>query len=154
MKFYLAARYSRRIELCGYRANLAALGIEVTSRWLGGGRQLDNQGMPITDTGEQRFEAGDPAVDYLRAHFAVEDMADVMAAETLVAFTEPPRTAASRGGRHVELGLALAAGKRVVVVGPRENVFCWLPQVEHHDRWAGFLASMRVTAEAAKAGVG
>lgn len=83
-----------------------------------------------------------PSADYLRAHVATEDMADVMAAETLVAFTAQPRVAASRGGRHVELGLARGAGKPVIIVRPRENVFCWLPQVEHHDRWTGFLASI------------
>ena len=112
MKYYLAARYSRRLELCGYRADLAGLGIEVTSRWLNGSHQLDDKAVPITDEGDRRFEAGDPAVDHLRAHFATEDMADVMAAETLVVFTEQPRVAASRGGRHVELGLARGAGKR------------------------------------------
>jgi len=134
-RVYLAARYSRRAELCGYRTDLAACGITVTSRWLNGSHQLDNSGIPITDDGERRFEAGDPAVDHLRAHFAAEDFIDVLAADTVLAFTEPPRASASRGGRHVELGIALATGKHVVVIGPRENVFCWLPQVEHHDTW-------------------
>lgn len=141
-KIYLAARYSRRVELCGYRADLEALGIEVTSRWLNGSHQLDNQGIPITDDGERRFEAGDPSVDHLRAHFATEDVADVLAAEVLVAFTEEPRVANSRGGRHVELGIALASGKHVVVIGPRENVFCWLPQVEHHADWPSFASTL------------
>ena len=51
MKYYLAARYSRRLELCGYRADLAGLGIEVTSRWLSGSHQLDDKAVPITDEG-------------------------------------------------------------------------------------------------------
>jgi hypothetical protein len=143
-RVYLAARYSRRLELCGYRAALAQLGIAVTSRWLNGCHQLDNQGVPITDDGERRFEAGDPAVDHLREHFATEDVADVLAADTLVAFTEQPRAAASRGGRHVEFGIALAARKQVVIVGPRENVFCWLPHVQHHATWPDFMT--RITA--------
>lgn len=37
-------------------------------------------------------------------------------------------------------GYALAAGKRMVVIGPRENIFCWLPHVEHHATWQDFLA--------------
>lgn len=41
---YLAARYSRRLELCGYRAQLAEHGIEVPARWLNGSHQLDNDG--------------------------------------------------------------------------------------------------------------
>ena len=36
----------------------------------------------------------------------------------------------ARGGRHVEFGLALAAGKRLCIVGPRENIFHFLPRVE------------------------
>lgn len=107
-----------------------------------GSHQLDNHGVPITDDGERRFEAGDRAVNHLREHFATEDVADVLAADTLVAFTEPPRASASRGGRHVELGLALAAGKHVVVIGPRENVFCWLPQIEHHATWHNYLTRL------------
>jgi hypothetical protein len=143
-RVYLAARYSRRLELCGYRAALAQHGITVTSRWLNGCHQLDNHGGPITDDGERRFQAGDPAVDHLRQHFATEDVADVLAADTLVAFTEQPRAAATRGGRHVELGIALAARKQVVIVGPRENVFCWLPHVQHHPTWPEFMT--RITA--------
>ena len=115
---------------------------EVKSRWLNGSHQLDNAGSSIGEDGERRFEAGDPAVNHLRARFAGEDIADVMAAETVVAFTEEPRTCNSRGGRHVELGIALGAGKRVIVIGPRENVFCWLPGIEHYRAWADFEASL------------
>lgn len=146
-RVYLAARYSRRLELCDYRAALIAHGVTVTSRWLDGGHQLDAAGVPINDDGERRFEAGDPAVNHLRAHFAHEDLADVLAADTLLAFTEPPRASPSRGGRHVELGIALAADMRVVVIGPRENVFCWLPQVEHYEAWQSFADALRLGAE-------
>lgn len=48
---------------------------------------------------------------------------------------------ASRGGRHVEFGMALALGKRVIVVGPRENVFHLLPEVEVHVNWNDFVAN-------------
>ena len=61
----------------------------------------------------------------------------------LIAFSEEPRAGgASRGGRHVEFGLALAWGKGVVVVGPRENVFHTLPQVEHFWRWPEALSAL------------
>ncbi len=147
MKAYLAARYTRRLELCGYRADLERLGVEVTSRWLSGSHQLDNQGRPLGDAGELLFEAGAPEVDHYRWKFATDDRDDVLAADTLVAFTEPPRS-----GRHVELGIALGANalganKRIVVVGPRENVFCWLPEVEQHGSWDAYLAA-RFFAEA------
>jgi hypothetical protein len=137
MNIYLAARYTRRLELCGYRDELTALGHEVTSRWLNGSHQLDNEGRPLGDTGELLFEAGSPQVDHFRWKFAQDDLEDVLASETLIAFTEEPRSGNSRGGRHVELGIALGTGRhRIVIVGPRENVFCWLPQAEWYPDWA------------------
>jgi hypothetical protein len=69
-----------------------------------------------------------------------------MAAEVVVAFTEGPGDVEgrARGGRHVELGAALAAGKRVCVVGHRENVFCWLPIVEYFPTWSACLEAVFV----------
>ena len=57
------------------------------------------------------------------------------AADALIAFTERPRAELTRGGRHVEFGMALAWRKRVLVVGPRETVFHTLGQVEHFWKW-------------------
>lgn len=117
-KVYLAARYSRREELCGYRDKLSAAGYEVTSRWLNGDHQVDDKGLSAE---------ADPTD---RERFAREDYEDVVAADTLIAFTEAQRSSNSRGGRHVELGIALGRGMRVYIVGPRENVFCCLSQVD------------------------
>lgn len=142
---YLAARYSRREELCGYRADLQALGFRVPARWLNGSHQLDDSGRPIGETGELMFENGDAAADHFRAKFARDDFEDVVTASLLVAFTEVPRSGdagAGRGGRHVELGIALGLRIPVVVVGPRENVFCWLPQVRQFGTWVDFLATL------------
>lgn len=138
---YLAARYSRRLELCGYRGQLTQVGFEVPARWLNGSHQLDSEGRPLGDDGERLFEDGSADADHYRAKFAQDDYDDVSSAGLLVAFTEEPRSGNSRGGRHVELGIALALRKRVIVVGPRENVFCWLPQVERFADWhAAFVA--------------
>ena len=49
-----------------------------------------------------------------------------MAADAVIVFTEMPNSVLATGGSHVEFGLALAQGKRVIVVGPRENVFHYL----------------------------
>ncbi len=131
-RIYLAARYSRRPELCGYRARLEALGYTITSRWLHGEHQVADDGQPIGEHGESLVEgtANQAAARRLRAGFAFDDFEDVMTADLLIAFTEPPRAHQSRGGRHVEMGIALGAGKDVIVCGPRENIFCWLDQVD------------------------
>lgn len=123
LKIYLAARYSRREELNGYKRDLEQRGHEVTSRWLLGSHQIDDAGL------------SDEAHQVERQRFAQEDWEDLQAADVVISFTEAPRSSSSRGGRHVEFGAALALGKICVVVGPRENVFHCLPQVTVVDRW-------------------
>lgn len=128
MRVYLAARYSRRDELNGYRKTLEALGYVVTSRWLDGGHQLGGDGLSVQ------------AADTERQRFALEDWQDVMTAELVVSFTEEPRKTNGRGGRHVEFGAAYASGKWCVVIGPRENVFHHLPKVACYASWDEFSA--------------
>jgi hypothetical protein len=63
----------------------------------------------------------------------------LLAAEMVISFTG----GGGKGGRHVEFGLAVAAGKRLVVIGPRENVFHCLPGVSvvtDIEALIGFLA--------------
>lgn len=59
-------------------------------------------------------------------------------------FSEPPDSHSKRGGRHVEFGMALAWGLRLIVIGQRENVFHCLPQVERYDTWDDFLSSNNI----------
>jgi hypothetical protein len=120
MRIYLAARYIRREELARYAAELRALGHVVTSRWVDGQHEAET------------------ATQVDRARWAAEDWDDLMAAECCVSFTERPRAQLEkpgRGGRHVEFGAAMAAGKRLIVVGWRENVFHCLPDVEFVETW-------------------
>jgi len=149
MRIYLAARYSRRLELCEYRDALRALGCDVHARWLDGEHQISDTGAPIGEHGEALVEGDDGSTSAkaaaLRLRFAQDDIADVTSADLLIAFTEPPRSSASRGGRHVELGLALDLGIDVLVVGFRENIFCWLPQVEFAATWADALEEVKAT---------
>lgn len=153
-RFYLAGRYSRREELAGVRDVIEGFGGVVTSRWLDGDHQVDDEGVPIGEDGAALVEDGHvdghARAAALRASFATDDVEDVARADVLIVFTEPPRSSTSRGGRHVELGLGLGLRKKVLVVGPRENVFCWLPVVEHFPSWAS--AAIRV-ARIVKVGV-
>lgn len=137
MRIYLAARYSRRLELCGYREQLRSIGHTVDAVWLNGEHQISDHGTPIGESGEALVEGDDGSTTgraaALRQKFAREDYRDVIMSDLLIAFTEPPRSNASRGGRHVELGIALGTMKRVWIVGPRENIFCWLEDVRQFD---------------------
>ncbi len=134
---YLAGRYTRREELCGYRADLADRGWSVPAAWLEGTHQV--HGVEAA----RAVEAGGPVPSEQAVAFALDDQADVTAADVVVAFTEEPRQSNSRGGRHVELGLALERRRRtarpfIYVVGPLENVFCALADRAFYD-WPAFL---------------
>lgn len=43
------------------------------------------------------------------------------------------------GGKHVELGIALGLGKRVVALGRRENIFHYHPDVRFYEDEAGLV---------------
>ena len=121
MRYHLAARYARRLELCGYREQLLSIGDTVTSRW------LDFRKMPSWGFGITR-----------------QDCEDLMAADAVITFTEIPNTILATGGRHVEFGLALAEGKRVIIVGPRENVVHYLvPGSQIFATWNQAFATIR-----------
>lgn len=124
MLVYLAARFGRRFQLQGHRADLARAGILCSSRWL-------DQKHDCTNTADA-------------AAMAVRDLEDIRVADTLIAFSETPRSGVStRGGRHIETGIAIALRKRVIVVGPRENVFCSLPEITVFPTWAQALDHLK-----------
>jgi nucleoside 2-deoxyribosyltransferase len=125
---YLASRYSRRDQLRDLAAELRRMGHEITSRWLEESSRPDCGTLP---DGRSRIAPPEE-----RSAFAAQDIEDVRAAELVVSITEPEDAKASRGGRHVEFGAAFAWGKRLVVIGYRENVFHHLPGVEFHaSQW-------------------
>ncbi len=128
---YFAARYSRQEELKSYRAELEALGIEVTSRWL---------------EMEPRRRSAYSDEDW--RDLGQADQADVLAADSLVCFTEADGEGGN-GGRHVELGMALALGLRVIVVGRREHVFHYLPEAELVANWPEALRLLAQSFDAA-----
>jgi hypothetical protein len=133
IRVYLAARYSRREELCAAANDLRHIipGVAITSRWLLGNHQIDDAGLSLEAKAEER------------TRFALEDYRDLVTADWCVSFTEPPRSTTSRGGRHVEYGIALGRDLRCIVVGPRENVFHCLPEVEVYPDWASCLRALR-----------
>ena len=119
LRVYLASRLKRRHELNRYRLALEACGVVVTSRWL-------------------TAELPDEPTEDIRRQLAEIDREDVQQADVLVLFTEPDRDGG--GGRHVEFGLALGLGKRIIVVGEVENLFQRLPEVILAPTWDDALA--------------
>jgi hypothetical protein len=121
MRYHLAARYARRVELCKYREQLLSIGDIVVSRWLDFGKK-------------PKWSSG----------IARADCEDLIAAQTVIIFTERPNTILATGGHHVEFGLALAQNKGIIVVGPRENVFHYLlPESQMFASWNGAFATIK-----------
>lgn len=129
MRWYLAARYSRNGEMVEFADTLRMLGQVVTCRW------------PFRGVDEE-WRNSDQVPDDLRTQLAVEDFEDLVVSDGVISFTEIPRDTTKRpakGGRHVEFGLGLALNKRMVVIGPKENIFHYLPSIEVYETKEEFL---------------
>ncbi len=113
MKLYLAGPLSAVADIRALGARLVEAGHTLTSRWL----------------------SRPPSKDY--AALAREDLADIDACDGLILWTSQARHFG--GARHTEAGYALGRGKRIVVFGPRENLFYTLPAVAQAYTLRGLL---------------
>ena len=134
-RIYLAGRYSRIDELNLYATQLREFEFIIDCQWLKGSHQLSDEALTVENATETTPIEG--------KLFALEDFNDVCHADWVICFTEKPHSGHSRGGRHVEMGLALAWNKRVTVVGPRENIFCCLPQIQHYSNFNELLHNLK-----------
>ena len=123
MKFYLVARYGRREELFGYAKQLRENGHEVVSSWINGENEALDGSASVEEQG----------------NWAIQDLHELHHADMVLVFTEGPHSGHSRGGRHVELGAAIAMDKSIAIVGCRENTFCCLPTIKRYDSFARFM---------------
>lgn len=122
LKVYIAARYGMRAEMQDVARYLTSIGIIITSRWINGNHE---------SVGGDSFHEN--------TRFATEDIEDLLASDACVSFTGSGNAIEkARGWRHVEFGYALALNKRCVLVGPRENVFHFLPSVEWYANCLSF----------------
>lgn len=128
MKIYLAARFGRRAEIQTYAKQLNLQGHFITSRWLDAENANTVFALSVEDL--EQGSMPDEA-----CHFANIDLADISASELVINFTERSDSQHGRGGRHVEFGFARALKKKLIVIGPRENVFHTLEGVIHFEEW-------------------
>lgn len=123
MKIYLCASYARKATMALWAAELREIGHEIASTWHYRPERMSDNGIGIMCSKAEACE------------MALRDSLELLDADCLITLTEPMDTLYARGGRHAEFGMAVAAGKRLIVVGHRENVFHFLPQVEFFDSW-------------------
>lgn len=125
---YIAGRYSRRDELKQVAKYLRDRGIGVTSRWLDEDKPLHTQ-------------MGDDTPEFYRKT-ALDDLFDIDRAEAVLFYSEDPLVGTPRGGRHVEFGYALGKEKIMFAIGPKENIFHYLPRVHHFHDMKEFMATL------------
>jgi hypothetical protein len=122
VKFYIAAQKQENARPA--RDAVVAAGHVCTASW------IDLEGYASIPRGpEQRIEA------------AKTCSAEVEDAHELILVSEADGSRV-RGGKHVETGMALAQGKRVHVIGQRENVFHWHPMVTVYPDLESFVTEV------------
>ena len=118
---YLAAGYDQQERMRGYRKTLEdRRDLVVTSRWIDVKESNPMQEQAISADEES-------AANYCRV-----DLDDIDRADIFVMFTDTPSTS---GGRHTELGYAIAREKVIFIVGPRENIFQAMEGAIHFATW-------------------
>ena len=116
MNYYLAARFSRQEEMRNYAKDLENLGHKITSRWING--HLD---------------------DTFGAKYAIEDLEDIIRADVLIYFNEEIKSS----GRNIEFGYALGNKITIILIGNRNSIFHYLPQISTFSNWKYFIQDLR-----------
>ena len=104
---YLAAPFELISVMGVLAADLTRAGFTIRASWL------------LADPDDLDLYAAD----------ALRDLTDIDAADIVVVANPPEYYRSGSGGRHVEMGYALALGKPVVLWGHPSNVFHLLPDV-------------------------
>ena len=127
MRIALIARLGRRPEMRQIADRLEAMGYVMCSRWV----RSDDEDENLDDRGKREA--------------AVKNAHDLESADLAIAFTErwPFPRGSERGGRHADFGYAMAVCKRVIVVGPRENIAYCRNKVEQVDSVAEMMALVK-----------
>lgn len=122
---YVAGKFTSQVRLREEAQKLRRGGFTVSSTW------LDETATDYNATEEYKVEC------------AQRDVDEVLACNTLILDTID---VSDTGGREVELGLALQGDADwIILVGPRRNVFHYLPEITHFKTWDelhGFLAGI------------
>lgn len=121
IRIYLASSFGRKEELSEYEKKIISLGFESSSQWLKESVPPDSKLSNVSS-------------EYLVQN-GKRDLEDIRKSEILILFSASPLVPVPRGGHHVEFGYALALNKKIVVVGPKQNIFHYLPGVTHLPDW-------------------
>lgn len=127
MRIYVAAQFETAGDVRNLAKKITEARHQVVSTW-----------HQVSDKNETRQDAWtDRAIS-----FCCRDIIDLNRADTIL-FISQGDGSKSKGGRHFELGYAAAQGKRLLMIGPAENVFHAIPHIRHFDDEESFLTWLR-----------
>jgi nucleoside 2-deoxyribosyltransferase len=126
MKIYIAACFGQQAEVREKADQLTQAKHVCTSSW----RYLKPLGDGGSDAGGVKFASA-----YLQR--ALQDLRDLEASDLLVLLAGQVSTT---GGKHFEVGYAVASGKQVVIIGSPENVFHWM--LPRFATWQEFMETL------------
>ena len=129
MRFYIAGPWGDGPKLYQLAKDIELCGHIVTASWLR--RSLSPKDWLDADAG------------------AREDLNDILSCDAVINFTCTPDRGYMTGGRHVEVGFAMAAGLKQFVVGPRENIFHEMVDVTQFDTFSAFINWLRMESQSA-----
>lgn len=128
MKFYIAGRFVNKDEVAAFARHVRGSGHDVISTW------TDERHSPTVEMSEVSDEE--------LADTACRDLQEIIDCDRMIFFAESDTFATARNGRHVEFGIALALGKRIDVIGPRENIFHHCFNVFHYPSKVMYLTML------------
>lgn len=119
MKIYLASGFHYREPLRSEAELLQQKGHEIVSSWI---------------WLEGRPDRGDLEFDNFAVGIAALNIEELEKSDCVIVDGFGIREGNS-GGVHFELGWAVGAGRRAILVGPRGNTFHWYDGVERYSEW-------------------
>lgn len=122
VRIYLAARYREKNRMKQFQKELIERGHTVTSTWM-------------NETYAPDVKMEDLSEDQMR-YFANRDLDEIEESDVVFLFTVAPTTEIVRGGSIFEAGYAMGKGKKLLVIGPAQNIFLLLT-VNKVSNWKG-----------------
>lgn len=125
---YISAPSELRGRARWMRNSLKLSGINVISRW------LDEPDGEFKNVPDDKSQAGP---------LALKNLEDINQCGVLIAINPEEYRHKGSGGRHVELGFALAHELGIVIYGERTGIFHYLPGILHVEEPGDFIKATR-----------
>lgn len=128
MRIYVSSRFKNQSLVKSFMLKILSM------------RHRTMEPVEFVNTWHNEDATAHPQDDHLYAkEMAHRDLREIDACDTVIVLTDGCELVP--GGMHFEAGYAYAQGKRIIVIGPRVNVFYHLGTIQSYASVPEFLAS-------------